>query len=122
MHTKSQHQTALSFGFRQASAMAIPSPFRVGWSSARNDHRNQASLHQWIRQHLGLALEDVPVPVLVAGHAQSQLFVTPTTELEKLANGDLLELNGWGHNAFGDSGLGGWSKFNQPASVVMGTR
>jgi hypothetical protein len=39
--------------------------------------------------------------VLVAGHAQGQLSITAATELEELAYGDLLKLDGGGMGEFG---------------------
>ena len=43
-----------------------------------------------------MGLEHVADPVLIACHAQGQLFVTAATKLEVLADLDLLKLNrGW---------------------------
>jgi len=50
-------------------------------------------LSQWIRQHLGLGLEYVADPVLIAGHAQGEFSVTAATELKELADLNLLKLN-----------------------------
>jgi len=63
--------------------------------------RTWVTTRKRVRQHLGLGLEDVAIPVLVAGHAQGQLSITAATELEELAYGDLLKLDGGGMGEFG---------------------
>ena len=68
------------------------------------DFRRRRLVTKRIGQHLGFSPEDGAIPVFIAGHAQGQFSITTATELEKLADGDLLELDGRGHRALGSSG------------------
>ena len=57
-----------------------------------NDLRMQNGSREGVRQHLGLGLEDVADPFLIAGHAQGEFFITAATEFKELADLDLLKL------------------------------
>lgn len=52
----------------------------------------QIDLRQRVRENFRLGLEDVAVPVLIAGHTDGEFSVSTATVFEKLANGDLLKL------------------------------
>jgi len=65
--------------------------FRVGFA-----WREELFAGAAVPEDLALVLEDVAATLFVAGHAEGQLFVTPTPEFEPGAKRKLLELDCWG--------------------------
>jgi len=67
----------------------------------------QNGSREGVRQHLGLGLEDVADPVLIASHAQGEFSVTAATEFKMLADLDLLKLKrGWPRRTWAGDSLG----------------
>jgi hypothetical protein len=69
----------------------------------KSDLLKRRLVSKGIWQHFGFSPEDGAIPVLIAGQAEGEFSISTATELEKLANGDFLELERAGHRGLGSS-------------------